>query len=292
MRRFALILLLLSASSLFADDAAIQSRINSALIGKRFFISGFPSGSKLKFDADGKLAGKFRLGVWTVDGLVQISQVNIRKNRVEITGTRELISFQPGDGKCVINCPPAEPRTTQDSQVFISIDLGGATTTEQAQAVVNRVLLDSSGSIVGAVPAYWKTFVCRMEAANQKIDDSSCWEASQRTKPAENPAKDQMLLATGERVPLNEMKAPHVTIAPDPEYSSVARMHKYQATPVLWVVVNESGAAVRIEVDRPCGMGLDEKAIEAVRQWRFRPALWKGKPVASQILIEVKFRLF
>jgi len=45
-------------------------------------------------------------------------------------------------------------------------------------------------------------------------------------------------------------------------------------------------------VARHLGMGLDEKALEAVRSWRFEPAMKDGRPVAVQVNIEVYFRLY
>ena len=88
------------------------------------------------------------------------------------------------------------------------------------------------------------------------------------------------------------MSAPRATFAPDPEYSEEARKAKYQGTVVLWVVVGPDGRPHDIRVQRTLGMGLDEKAIEAVRQWKFDPAKKDGNPVAVQINVEVNFRLY
>lgn len=88
------------------------------------------------------------------------------------------------------------------------------------------------------------------------------------------------------------VSAPRAIYSPDPVYSDEARKAKYQGTVVLWLIVGADGKAHEIRVARSLGMGLDEKAIEAVRQWRFRPALKDGKPVAVQINVEVNFRLY
>jgi protein TonB len=88
------------------------------------------------------------------------------------------------------------------------------------------------------------------------------------------------------------VSAPRATFAPDPEYSEEARKAKYQGTVVLWVVVGPDGRPHDIRVQRTLGMGLDEKAIEAVRQWKFEPARKDGAPVAVQINVEVNFRLY
>src|SRR5579884_234867 len=88
------------------------------------------------------------------------------------------------------------------------------------------------------------------------------------------------------------VSAPKVVYEPDPEYSEEARKAKYQGTVVLWVVVGPDGKPHEIRVQRALGMGLDEKAIEAVRQWKFDPAKKDGQAVAVQINVEVNFRLY
>jgi protein TonB len=88
------------------------------------------------------------------------------------------------------------------------------------------------------------------------------------------------------------VSAPRVVYQPDPEYSEEARKAKYQGTCVLWVVVGPDGRPREVKVQRTLGMGLDEKAIEAVRTWKFEPARLNGNPVAVQINVEVNFRLY
>jgi len=79
---------------------------------------------------------------------------------------------------------------------------------------------------------------------------------------------------------------------PDPQYSEEARKAKYQGTVVRWAVIGPDGRPRELRAARSLGMGLDEKAIEAVKLWRFEPAMKDGRPVAVQINIEVNFRLY
>ncbi len=88
------------------------------------------------------------------------------------------------------------------------------------------------------------------------------------------------------------VSAPRALDTPDPEYSEEARKAKYQGTVVLWLVVDQNGRPRDIKVARALGMGLDQKAIEAVRNWKFEPAMKDGRPVAVQINVEVNFRLY
>jgi periplasmic protein TonB len=86
--------------------------------------------------------------------------------------------------------------------------------------------------------------------------------------------------------------APKLIFDPEPEYSEEARKAKYQGTCVLSVVVGPDGLAHDIKVTNTLGLGLDEKAIEAVRKWRFEPAVKDGKPVNVLISVQVNFRLY
>src|SRR6267154_1221577 len=88
------------------------------------------------------------------------------------------------------------------------------------------------------------------------------------------------------------VSAPKAIYSPDPEYSEEARKVKHMGTVVLWLVVGPDGKPRDIKVLRTLGLGLDEKAIEAVKNWRFDPAKKDGKPVAVQINVEVNFHLY
>lgn len=87
------------------------------------------------------------------------------------------------------------------------------------------------------------------------------------------------------------VSAPVATYKPEPEYSEEARKAKYQGEVWLSVVVDEKGVPQQIKVTRKLGLGLDEKAIEAVSKWRFKPGMKDGKPVAVQATIAVSFHL-
>jgi periplasmic protein TonB len=89
------------------------------------------------------------------------------------------------------------------------------------------------------------------------------------------------------------VRAPTCLYCPKPEYSDEARKVHFQGLVELSVVVLADGKPGRIQLITGPGMGLDEKAIEAVRNWRFRPAIAaNGKAVAVTIPIEVQFQLF
>ncbi|MBI3894764.1 MAG: energy transducer TonB, partial [Acidobacteria bacterium] len=87
------------------------------------------------------------------------------------------------------------------------------------------------------------------------------------------------------------VSAPEIVYKIDPEYSEQARKAKYQGTVVLSLIVQRDGSVRDIQVKQSLGLGLDEKAIEAVKQWRFRPGMKSGQAVDVAAIIEVTFRL-
>lgn len=87
------------------------------------------------------------------------------------------------------------------------------------------------------------------------------------------------------------VSAPAILMKVEPEYSEEARKAKFQGTVVLMIVVDEHGMPRNLRVIRPLGLGLDEKALEAVQKWRFKPGMKDGHPVATEATVEVNFRL-
>jgi TonB family protein len=85
--------------------------------------------------------------------------------------------------------------------------------------------------------------------------------------------------------------APRLVYKVEPEYSEPARKAKFQGTALIYVEVGPDGYATNIRTVRMVGLGLDEKAVEAVRQWRFLPGMKDGAPVTVAATIEVNFRL-
>ena len=85
--------------------------------------------------------------------------------------------------------------------------------------------------------------------------------------------------------------APSVLYQVEPQYSEEARKAKMSGVVTLDLIVDPDGHARNILVNHGTGLGLDEKAIEAVQKWRFNPGKNKGVAVKVRAQIEVNFRL-
>ncbi len=76
-----------------------------------------------------------------------------------------------------------------------------------------------------------------------------------------------------------------------PQYTSQAKRAGIEGTVVLIIHIQTDGTAHNIKVLRGLGSGLDENAVDAVKQWRFSPGMKNGKPVVVPATIQVNFRL-
>jgi periplasmic protein TonB len=90
----------------------------------------------------------------------------------------------------------------------------------------------------------------------------------------------------------NGVSAPRAIYTPEPEFSEEARKAKYQGVVVLNIIVGVDGRVHSPRVVRSLGMGLDEKALEGVKIWKFDPSKKDGRPVAVEMNIEVAFNLY
>src|SRR5438105_3970503 len=89
----------------------------------------------------------------------------------------------------------------------------------------------------------------------------------------------------------SKVTAPSLINKVDPEYTEEARAAKVEGTVVLYAEIAPDGTAKNVRVLGSLGSGLDEKAVECVKQWKFKPAQREGKPVTAAATVEVNFRL-
>ena len=85
---------------------------------------------------------------------------------------------------------------------------------------------------------------------------------------------------------------PEVIFQVEPEFSEEARKAKFMGVVTVNLIVDAKGMPQNVHVLRGVGMGLDDKAVEAVKQYRFKPAMEAGKPVPVQLNVEVNFQIF
>jgi periplasmic protein TonB len=88
------------------------------------------------------------------------------------------------------------------------------------------------------------------------------------------------------------VSAPQLLNHVEPDFTDQARQARYQGVVEIQMIVDSSGNPENIVIVKHLGMGLDEKAIDAVRQYRFHPAMFQGHPVPVRLVVDVDFHLY
>jgi TonB family protein len=207
----------------------------------------------MKFDSAGQPLYARPEGPWLVYGGIYIEDLSLSQAALQIEG-RRIASTEKRKGK-----PEFFP---SEKPVKLEIHLDQPLKSlHDAQAVLGRVFLLDGDQQQAAMPEF------------RRADDST---------------SGGPIYHLGE----DGTKVPKATFTPEPDFSERARKAKFQGTVILTIVVDKVGHVSRVSLVRSLGMGLDQAAMERVKQWRFEPATRNGQPVAVVMNIEVSFNLY
>jgi TonB family protein len=160
---------------------------------------------------------------------------------------------------------------------------------DEAETFFKQALgLQDPGSLQAAVTMkVYAQFLRSQSRSGEAADLDARAAAVQNARVTKaNPKSSEGVYRIGGNV-----TAPSVLHKIEPEYSEEARIAKLAGTVVVGGEIGPDGLAHNIRILRGLGLGLDQKAIEAIQQWRFKPGLKDGDPVSVMVNIEVNFRL-
>lgn len=256
------------------QNVPTEQGLEARLRGPAFLmLRGMYSGDRLKFDAQGRL--KMLAGVMPLSlSAVRVEKVRLEGGSLEMEGTREGLEFgppeQPGQPLAVTAVPWGGGERVE---ITVQVDRRHR---EELGAAFDAVFTGVDDALADAAPDYWQPWLRHYAHFSDAADRL-------RTFAAQDPAAP---CRGGEG-----LTPPQLVSDEPPEFSDAARMAHFGGIAVLHLTVNAAGRPERIFVWRPLGMGLDEQAVAAVRQYVFTPALRDGKPVACQTNVEVSFRM-
>lgn len=210
-------------------------------------------GDKLAFNSAGKLISGGQSGNYAACQGMRIRHVSVKDGRLEIAAQRVRLSYDCAGSQFreVTDAAPSD-RTSPESgpRQDVSIEI--------------------------QLP--------------QHADEAKAMEFMEKFFSVSTPGPIQAILSDDPVFhPGNGTSPPIAIYSPDPEYSEEALKARYGGTVVLNVIVGPDGQVHNVRVARAVGKGLDEKAVEKVKQWKFKPALKWGCPVAVEVSIEIEF---
>jgi TonB family protein len=284
----ALLSLLFLHTSAWADSGKLEKQLRADYVGKTLTLRHFYHGDHLRFHTDGTLNGDAPEGPWTIDGEIAVEKVHLNGNVLEIRGRRINVIFdsrsKPVDQLTTLDQNSGKERKKmekflREQQVHVEIELPSPAPSQDEIAIpIHAVFLLVGESMKEVVSPFWRGYFAGLEGTPAGARPSPRGDVYRVSSPGAQKS--------------GGVSAPRPILNPDPEYSDFARKAKYQGTVVVWMIVDPSGATRDIQVVRPLGLGLDEKALAAISTWTFEPAQKDGKPVAVEVNVEVSFRLY
>jgi len=272
-----LALMLLVSGCTVAQSSNLKADIEQRWKGKIFFIKGWYDENKLTYEASGTVLSNPRPGPWTAGG-IQIHSVKVQKDKIVLKGPRIGFAYDGKNRKF-------SPMLPKDFDVTITIKADPSTLTAANLDVLQNGIFATQSPTADEVPDYWREFMLHGEQDPAK-------------KPG-NPNEADVVegLRSGTepvfRVgPAHQVSPPRIVTQFEPEYTELARHARYQGTTIVRAVVDSRGETTQVQILKPLGMGLDDQAVNVVKQWRFQPARRDGKPVSVSVDIEVNFRLY
>lgn len=281
----AFVLLLVFSTAAAADD--LQQHLRDQYQGKTFLLRGFYGGVALRYDSIGALRGNATPGDWTTDGVVQLDDVHLSGSHLTIKARRLVVL----NSHRVLFADVPQSRN-QIPSLYIYADLGVQNPTpDQLNAAMSKIFLTQEDDFATLVPDYWKPCV----RAAQLGKDPYCHFSPEFLSIPGAQSSDHSTPA----IPLNGpsphfgpgVKPPSRIFTPEPSFSELARQAKYDGTVILGLTVDEEGLTKDVHITAPLGYGLDEKAVQAVQTWKFKPAEKNGQPMQLQFEVEVSFHV-
>jgi TonB family protein len=259
--------MVLQGNCFAVDPTGLVETLNQNYRGKSAMLRGFYCGSRLEYDATGNYLRSPKSGVWTVCGFIRFREFKLKEDKIEIRGQRTGLAFN--SGKFV---------SVDGETVKISLALKPDATAASLETAMNTIFYDKQTKLIDVVPDYWKCYVAHPVA----VDKQHKCADPQTTK--EEIEKKTGKIGGG-------VSAPRAIHDSDPDYTPFAREHHLGGTVLLGVDVNESGRTENINIVSPLGLGLDDAAVAAVKNWTFEPALRGNIPVRVHMTIEVNFHM-
>ncbi|HUJ96106.1 MAG TPA: energy transducer TonB [Terriglobales bacterium] len=261
-----------------ADD--LEKQLKFDYQDKVLTLRNFYGGEYLNFKADGSPLAGGPVGPWTIDGQLSVNGIALHGEKLKIKGRRLYLIYdihakQFEDYLTFLRDYRGKDREKLEKlvrkrDVEVEIEFPSSRPgSDEVSSAMRAVFLAPDESMAKVVPPEWRAYFGKQDGEAQTISEPG---PMYRVGAGVSP--------------------PRAILDPEPEYSETARELKYQGVMVLYLVVDASGNPRDIRIVTPMGLGLDEKAVVAVSNWKFEPARKDGQPVAVAVNIQVTFHLY
>jgi TonB family protein len=307
-------------------EDALQARY----VGKLIFLRGSYLGDDLNFDMNGKVNGSPTVGSFTLSGF-EVRKVKLSKHKLDIEADRYGLHFlgelpYEGDTKAydqvkiskkpvhisiereVIVVPKMKkdkkkkneptPQELAAAQTLKTRDAATATATAEAPKSATPAATVETYEALAAISPAHSAMVMNKALNNIFANDidpvmmshlPDYWQEyfNSKSEHRQYMPKDASIKVVSEG-----MTPPRVLNSIDPSSNEYAQKYGIAGMELLRTVVDATGVPRQMAIARPIGFGLDEKAVDAIKNSRFRPATLNGQPVPVVVDLVVTFRIY
>ena len=275
-----LALLLALATPIFASAQKTEADIKARLVDQPLYLRGQWDADKLAFDEGGQLQGRAGLVSFTLSG-IQVESVKLNSKELDLEGQRVGLEF------------------TKDVSTRVPLKLAGRFGGSSPEKVTIKIKAPADGDFTSALNAIFTDTVAGLQPPLPE-----CWQqyARKHLLPMHQAALEGGPSQGDAHAPQapdgakirkvgGGVTAPHVVKQEEPEFDPAARALKYSGLVLVSLIVGTDGVPTHVQVVRPAGVGLDERAVAAVSRYTFDPAMEGGRPVPVMLNVEVNFQI-
>ena len=285
MKTLSLLTLLLVGlcSTAIAADSDLEKSLTSKYKDQVLILRHPIDSNSQRYNSGGELLSGGKEGPWTVNAAIEINEIHVTQDKLIIDGKRRVYGFDSRQNRLL----PVKVKERDKPRVTLEISLDSPlVSVEQVETVLHRIFANNAGELTESVPVYWRSFLAKQYGVP---NPDASQTVAQDSGGSNSAARDELNVV---KLDPKTIKPPRPVSTPDPSYSEVAKHLQFKGTMVLTGIIDATGKVRQVRIVRPVGFGLDEKGIEAVHSWKFKPATHDGKPVAVEMGLEISFNLY
>jgi len=256
--RCVLSLALLAPFAPHTHAQSTEADLKARLVNKPLYLRSFLKEDNLKFDLAGKLTTPSAHTPFPLSG-IYIDSVKLQKDKLVLSGGRMALQFKPTLDRIHI------PETVQ-------IEIAGAPGADYSPAL-DKIFADGLAELTPSLPTYWQQY-----AQKTFLTASS---------PGNSQPPDETILRVGKGI-----TAPVLVSQVQASFNTVARVMKLKGDVTLSFVVKKDGSISNVSIVSPLGLGLDEQAIGALYQYRYKPAMQGSTSVSVYQDVIINFTIY
>ena len=283
-----------------ASPPTLEKTLQQKYLEKAFTLRGFYGDYSLHFDNTGAPLGNLHPDSWTT-AIVVIKKLQVSESKIQLEGVRLAEMYNVEQSKFV-------PVLTKQ-KIVIVVDRNASETESEVTSSLGRIFLNQNDHLIDLVPSYWRPFLSSAiekvpqqtgtdcyrtkGSASRDGDGTISWSCEENAKlKTPTPSTTDLNPSSLPYRAGKGVSAPHPIFTPDPDYSDLARTMKFGGVTILQTEIKTDGTTSNTIILRPLGFGLDERAVAAIKIWKFSPAVFKNQPVPVLITVQVEFHKY